>query len=128
VKPKLEAVAETHLLMEGLLQSNFKGLSRILKDKPTDVEAWTFARGQVLIIAETGNLLMLRPPRNTGSEAWMQRATELRESASRTARNLAARDYQRSRAGVVEMANICNRCHQTFRVKTEVVPFGDGIE
>ena len=33
---KLEAVAETHLLMDGLLQSNFRGLNRLLKEPPPD--------------------------------------------------------------------------------------------
>ena len=33
VVPRLEAVAETKLLMEGLAQSNFRGLDRLLKDK-----------------------------------------------------------------------------------------------
>jgi len=123
-KTKLEAVADTHLLMEGLLQSNYRGLNRLLKEKPTDAETWAFARGQALLLGESGNLLMLRPPRNQGQEAWMQRSADLREAGARLGRNLAARDYARSRAGVVELANVCNRCHGTFRIRTEIVPFG----
>src|SRR5882724_1944572 len=64
--PRLEAVAETRLLMEGLANSNFRGVERLLKEKPASNEAWTFARGQALLLAETGNLLLLRPPRNNG--------------------------------------------------------------
>src|SRR5207247_369538 len=71
--PRLEAVAETKLLMEGLNQANFRGLENLLKQKPADLEAWTFARGQALLIAETGNLLLLRPPRNQGQAAWQMR-------------------------------------------------------
>src|SRR5262245_54671463 len=56
--PRLEAVAETRLLMEGLSNANFRGLERILKEKPAANDAWTFARGQALLIAETGNLLL----------------------------------------------------------------------
>src|SRR5262249_47946383 len=64
-RPKLEAVAETRLLMEGMAQPNLRGLDRLLsKEKPGGDEAWKFARGQALLLAETGNLLMLRPPRN----------------------------------------------------------------
>src|SRR5262249_47722707 len=77
-KPRLEPVAETKLLMEGMNLANFRGLEGLLKKKPADDEAWKFARGQALLIAETGNLLMLRPPRNQGQDAWMDRATELR--------------------------------------------------
>jgi len=126
--PKLEPVAETRLLMEGLNQSNFRGLERLLKQKPADAETWTFARGQALLIGETGNLLMLRPPKNKGQDAWMKSATELRDTATELARAAGNRDYERSRAGLTAVANACNRCHQTFRVPVQLVPFADPAE
>ena len=70
ITPKLEPVAETKLLMEGLLHANFRGLERILNQKTPDAQGWTFARGQALLIAEGANLLMLRPPKNQGEQAW----------------------------------------------------------
>ncbi len=72
VVPKLDAVADTKLLMEGITDPNIRGLGKHLRDKPKDAEAWGFIRGQALLIAETGNLLMLRPPRSSsGEESWM---------------------------------------------------------
>jgi cytochrome c553 len=121
--PRLEPVAETRLLMEGLDLANFRGLDRQLKQKPADVEAWTFARGQALLLAESANLLLIRPPKNQGQDAWMTRSSELRDAATTLARHLANRDYERSRAGLAEVANACTRCHQTFRVPVQVVPF-----
>ena len=44
--PKLEPVAETRLLMEGLAAANFRGLDRHLRDRPADAETWAFVRGQ----------------------------------------------------------------------------------
>ena len=76
VVPRLVAVAETKLLMEGLLQPNFRGLEGLLKEKPATEEAWSFARGQALLMAETGNLLLLRPPHNLGRDTWQQRAMD----------------------------------------------------
>ena len=119
--PRFEAVAETRLLMEGLAQSNYRGLEGLLKKEPADSEAWAFARGQALLIAETGNLLLLRPPRTAeGQDAWFQRATDLRNAAAALARSAGAQDYARSRAGLADVANSCNRCHQTFRVATRI--------
>src|SRR5262245_40213765 len=92
-RPAPEPVAETRLLMEGLALSNFRGLERLLKDKPPDVETWTFARGQALLIAEAGNLLMLRPPKTDGQDAWLERSAELREAATALARSAAAREH-----------------------------------
>jgi hypothetical protein len=122
--PSPQAVAETRLLMEALNQANFRGLERLLAEKPADVEAWSFARGQALLIAETGNLLLLRPPRQ-GQTVWMDRSADLRTAATRLARAAGERDYQRSRAGMIEVANCCNRCHQTFRVAVRMAPFAE---
>ena len=97
---KLEPVADTKLLMEGLVSPNMQGLGKLFRDKPKDAEAWGFARGQALLIAETGNLLLLRPPRTaTGEAPWMQQAASLREAGAALARAAAARDYARSRLG-----------------------------
>src|SRR5437763_545470 len=73
-RPKLEAVAETKLLMEGLLQANFRGLERNLRHRPADDTAWVYARGQALLMAETGNLLLLRPPKSSGQDMWLEMA------------------------------------------------------
>jgi cytochrome c556 len=119
--PRLEPVAETKLLMEGLAQPNFKGVDRLLKAEPADAEAWQFARGQSLLLAETANLLMLRPPKGADAEAtWMGRATDLREAASKLARGAAARDYAKSRQALGGVAAACNRCHDSFRVEARV--------
>ena len=55
----------------------------------------------------------------------MTRATELREAAAGLARSAGARDYVKSRSGVAQVANACNRCHQGFKVATRVSPFPD---
>ena len=78
---RLEPVADTKLIMEGLASPNLRGLGKVLADKPADAEAWGFARGQALLIAETGNLLLLRPPKSAGGEElWMKHAAELRDA------------------------------------------------
>lgn len=122
--PKLEPLAETRLLMEGLANSNFRGIEKLLRQQPGDVQTWTFARGQALLIAETANLLMLRPPRTAQAQpVWFQRTMDLRNSAKAVATAAAAQDFPRARTAFVNLANACNRCHQGFRVAVEIVPF-----
>ena len=123
IVPKLEPIAETRLLMEGLAHANFRGLERNLAKKPIDDPSWVFARGQALLIAETANLLMLRPPKNQGEAAWFERSMEMRGQAMQLAQQLAKKDLERSKAGMQQLANSCNRCHQTFKVPVEIVPF-----
>jgi len=121
--PKLEPIAEVKLLMEGLAHPNFKALDRLLKESPADAEAWQFARGQSLLLAETANLLLLRPPKSAKAEAaWMARATEFRDAAVRLARTTSAQDAPKSQAALLSLATTCNRCHETFRVEMRVKP------
>jgi hypothetical protein len=125
---RLEPIAETRLLMEGLTQPNFRSVERLLRDKPADLETWTFVRGQALLIAETGNLLLVRPPRQQGQAAWTENATAMRTVATSLARAAGNQDFGRSRAGVVELAYTCNRCHQTFRVPVRMTAFAEPPE
>lgn len=124
--PKFEALAETKLLMEGLALSNYRALEKHLQGKgPQDADSWMFARGQALLVAETGNLLLLRPPRNQGRDSWMRRAMDMRQSAGDLARSLGNRDLVRSRAALSDLTKKCNNCHQTFRVATRIGPNED---
>ena len=125
---RFEPVAETRLLMEGFAHSNFRGLERILKEPPTDAKDWTFARGQALLIAETGNLLLMRLPKTSGQPIWTDRATELRTTAQNLAKIIASKDFEKSRAGLIGLSNTCNRCHQAFRVPVTISAFAEKIE
>jgi hypothetical protein len=125
IQPKLEPIAETKLLMEGLAHVNFRGLERLLQQKPVDVQTWTFARGQALLIAETANLLMLRPPRSSGQAVWFERAMDLRSTAQQMAKTAVTQDYDKSKAMLLSLAASCNRCHQAFRVPAEITAFDD---
>lgn len=121
--PKFEALAETKLLMEGLTQPNYRALEKHLQGNgPQDLETWAFARGQALLVAETGNLLLLRPPRNDGREVWMRRAADMRQSAGELARRMGNRELARSRTALLDLTDKCNACHRTFRVPTRVGP------
>jgi hypothetical protein len=118
--PRLTPVAETKLVMEGVALANYQGIDKNLKQKPEDAETWKFVRGQALIVAESGNLLMIRPPKNDGQTVWMQRASDLREAAATLAKYAANHDYERSKAALADVTNTCNRCHQTFRVPAQI--------
>lgn len=124
VVPRLEAVAETKLIMDGLAHANFRGLERQLNQKTLENQHWTFARGQALLIAETANLMMLRPPKSPqGQDSWFARAMELRGQAAQLAQSISKKDLEGSRAGLQNVAASCNRCHQTFRVAVQISPF-----
>jgi hypothetical protein len=122
--PRLEPVAETKLLMEGIAQPNARALGKLFAARPKDSEAWAFARGQALLLGETGNLLLMRPPKTkAGEDSWLTHAADLRASATALAKAAAAKDYLQARTALAGVANACNRCHQSFRVAVRVDPF-----
>ncbi len=122
-RASMKAVAETSLLMKGIHSPNFRGLERLLKTKPDSKEAWEFAKGRALLIAEGANLLLLRPPEKDGRVVWTQRSVELRVSATVLAKFIAQEDHPRSRSGLIRVSKVCNRCHVNFRVTERLTPF-----
>jgi hypothetical protein len=76
------------------------------------------------LIAETANLLMLRPPKSAGAQpVWFNDAMDLRAKATALALQLSKKDLEGSKTGLQQLANSCNRCHQSFRVPVEITPF-----
>jgi hypothetical protein len=124
-KPRLEPIAEISVLMKGINLPNLRGLDRELRQRPTSADAWSNIRGQALLIAENGNLLMLRPPRKLDEETWLARARDLRTVAAQLSESAAARDHEHSVAGLKELANACNRCHQFAKVDVQITSFAD---
>ena len=122
--PQLEPIAEARLLMIGITKPNFDALGKLLKEKPADADAWTFARGQAILMAEAGNLLMMRPPKaKAAQDAWMNRSVELRTAAVKVAKAAGEKDFSTARTAMASLANACNRCHETFRVANRLTPF-----
>ena len=121
--PRMEPVAETLLLMQGINLPNFQGIEKLLKEKPQEPEAWKFLRGQALLIAENGNLLMLRPPHNAGEAVWLEKAAALRTEATKLANVIAERDYIRSRAGLIDLASACNTATPVSASRHGFCPF-----
>ena len=126
VLPKLEPYAETKLIMEGLAQANFRGLERILGQKPAEDKAWVFGRGQACfwlrraICSCSGRHAMT-------VKLFGFSAGDFRTAAVQLATSMGQKDFQRSRTNLHNVANTCNRCHQTFRVSFQVKPFADQI-
>jgi hypothetical protein len=123
IKPTLQPVAETRLIMEGLANANFRGLEKLLKEEPASVQAWTFARGQALLIAETSNLLLIRPPKGEAQNIWFENAMTLRVTATQLAAAAAEKDYAKAKGLFLSVAKSCNSCHSTFSVPVQIQPF-----
>jgi len=116
----LEPVAETRILMLGINLPNFQGLQQRLARQPANKDSWEIVRGEALLIAENGNLLILRDPPAGSRQTWVDRARDLRSAGKRLARAAADRDYARSRDCLADLLNSCNRCHRNYGVRVDL--------
>jgi hypothetical protein len=110
--------------MQAINSPYFLGLDQLLRRQPADDSAWQAVQAQALLIAENGNLLLLRPPEK-GAAAWSELATSLRTRAAAVARAAGQKDYNRSRQALTDLASVCNRCHQANRVSVRATAFSD---
>jgi hypothetical protein len=119
-QPRLVPLAETRVLMDGINWPNFIALQQGLKRPPRDERSWLALRDNALLIAENGNLLLMRSA-GKKADAWTDRAVSLRTVAARLAEASAEHNASRGRQVLLELARTCDRCHDTFQTGVQIV-------
>lgn len=116
VEPKLAPVEDDmHEFMEYAFEPFFKELRATMKSEPADRNAWKPVKANSLILAENGNLLMMRGPED-GEEkrAWNALAADLREHGRLLYQQAKKRDYTQARKHYEAFVTKCNACHEKF--------------
>ncbi len=122
-RPVPVAVAPVRLLMDTINAPAFRGVDRVLRARPTDDRTWNLIAEQALLVAENGNLLLLRPPRGKHGGDWLDRATELRLRAVHLSEAATAHDYDATRKAMVALGGACSQCHKQFHIPIAVAAF-----
>ena len=78
----------------------------------TDAE-WTAIRNSAIMLAESGNLMMMAPRAKDGGE-WMIRAQELVDTSQAAVRAAEARDADRLFTIGGDIYDACSHCHQKY--------------
>ena len=116
VKPagKMQPVEDdVHEFMEYAFEPFFHELKKSLAAPPKDKRAWVPVKANSLILAENGNLLMLRGP-DEGKAAWNQLSVELRDQGKLLYQAAKKRDFETARRHYEVFVSKCNACHQKF--------------
>jgi len=112
--PVMEPVEfDVHEFMEYAFEPTFAQLKEALAQKPADRKAWMPVKASALLLAENGNLLMLRPPEEETNE-WNRLSAELRDSGGELYAAAKTRDYPTTRQKYVNFVHKCNACHEQF--------------
>jgi hypothetical protein len=110
----LESVEpDMHEFMEYEFEPTFKRLKPAIAPDQAGQPNWKTLKAESLILAEGGNLLLLRAPKEN-TEKWQQHSKDLRLHGGRMYRTAKARDFKAARENYVLMVKTCNACHTDF--------------
>ncbi|HEV7282227.1 MAG TPA: hypothetical protein VGN57_18635 [Pirellulaceae bacterium] len=105
--------ADMHEFMEYQFQPVYLRLKQSLAKAPADRAGWKGVKSDSLILAEGGNLLLLRKP-DADAADWDRYSVETRQHGGDLYRAAKASDYPAARKHYEAMLVSCNACHTQF--------------
>jgi dienelactone hydrolase len=90
-------------------------VAQLLAVRPTREEDWEQARSEAALVAEAGNLLLIRPPPRGSVLGWQQRAKDFRAAAQELLHAIEIRDFERAQASLRALPKTCAACHLDHR-------------
>ena len=109
-KPVVDSM---HQFMEYVFEPVFHRLKEQMAKPPQDKAAWGEVKSCSLILAEAGNLLLMRLPKEN-AQAWKSLSCEQRESGGQLYLAARKRDFEAARKHYAVMVTKCNACHTKF--------------
>ncbi len=114
VSAKMQPVeSDMHEFMEYVFQPTYKRLQKSISVETTDKAVWKGIKADALILAEAGNLLLLRVPKD-GKIDWDDLSVATREEGGKLYQAAKAKDFKLSRKHYELMVTKCNACHDKF--------------
>jgi len=104
---------DTHEFMEYVFQPTFGQLKSAMKEKPKDKKGWFAIKSGALILAEGGNLLLLRGPQDDRAE-WNKYAEAVRSHGGALYQAAQKQDFESAPTHYAAMVKSCNACHEQF--------------
>jgi hypothetical protein len=113
-KSGLEPVEpDMHEFMEYVFQPTFNRLKPAMAAAPADNKGWKTIKADSLILAEAGNLLLIRQPQEKSAD-WARHSEQVRDAGGQLYKAAKAKDYPAARRHYEAMVENCNACHRQF--------------
>ena len=104
-----------HEFMEYAFEEPYKRLKKSLAAEPADRAAWKGIKSDGLILAEAGNLLILRDSEGgDDAAAWRKLSAAVRDAGGDFYQAARKRDYAAAKASYATLLQKCNACHNAF--------------
>ena len=102
-----------HDFMEGAFLFPYRRLKEQMATEPTALPAWKAIRSDALILAEGGNLLLIRTPKEDVAD-WNRYSIESRDAGQAMIKAAKKKDFEKTTEHYKQMLVHCNACHDQF--------------
>lgn len=106
-------VATAADVMEHLVVPASNAVFRTSSELPNTDAEWKTLRGQAVLLAESGNLLLIGAPAKDNAE-WLTNAALLRDATEKFIKTLGTRDIDVIAAASEEVYVACEQCHAKY--------------
>jgi hypothetical protein len=104
---------DMHEFMEYVFEPTYQRLKQSMAADSADNNRWKAIKSDALILAEGGNLLLVRTPAED-SKAWNEHSAAVRELGGKLYAAAKNKDVKAARSNYEALLVNCNRCHTQF--------------
>ena len=110
-------VATVKQVMLGITIPASNAVFAVAGEAPADDAGWQAVEASALAVAESGNLLLMKP-RAVDDREWKQYALALVDAGARAAEAARAKDAEKTSVAGDDMYNACEGCHAKYMPQT----------
>lgn len=104
---------DMHEFMEYVFQPAYKRLKEQMATEPKDNQGWKAIKSDALILAEGGNLLLIREVEEDQAD-WNKLSVQSRDLGAELYQAARSKDYPAAKKHYQAMLTKCNACHTQF--------------
>jgi hypothetical protein len=109
-------IATVKQVMQGITIPASNTVFAVAGTAPTDDAGWQAVEASALAVAESGNLLLMKP-RAVDDQEWRQYSLALIDAGARAAEAARAKDAEKTGIAGDDMYNACEQCHAKYMPK-----------
>jgi hypothetical protein len=110
-------IATVKQVMQGITIPASNVVFAVAGTAPTDDAGWQIVEASALAVAESGNLLLMKP-RAVDDHEWRQFSLALIDAGARAAEAARAKDAEKTGVAGDDMYNACEQCHAKYMPKS----------
>jgi hypothetical protein len=109
-------VATVKQVMLGITVPASNAVFAVAGEAPKDDAGWQAVEASALAVAESGNLLLMKP-RAVDDPEWQQFALALVDAGAKAAEAARSKDAEKTGTAGDDMYNVCEHCHAKYLPK-----------